>query len=329
MVDFAGGMLRVNESGMFVNLRDKTIALDPRRKVKADYVFISHAHSDHLPASVGDSTVIASEETVTLAKARGLKIERHVDSLPGIELPDTGHILGSRGILVDGVLYYTGDIAGRKRGFMNKGRPVSCETLLVETTYGRENFSFPPLAEILLNANKLISGALEAGRPAIIQGYPLGKSQVLTYLFQSWSPLYVYGNVNIYNRIYRELGVELPQAEPFPKNSSLISKHGVIVFPTTGDRGETKKLISKSKATVIRFTGWAITKPFANEHTTMLPVSDHADYFELLKFVSECRPEYVLTTHGYAKDFAFSLRRYGFRAKPLQERQIPLTEYFE
>jgi hypothetical protein len=58
--------------GIIVEYGQSRIALDPVKKFKADYVFLSHAHSDHLPPSVGDATVIASDETVKLAQERGL-----------------------------------------------------------------------------------------------------------------------------------------------------------------------------------------------------------------------------------------------------------------
>jgi putative mRNA 3-end processing factor len=311
----------------------RKIALDPTRRFRADYVFISHAHSDHLPPSFGDATVIASEETIRLAQQRGLKVQRHVDSLPGLELVETGHILGSRGLFVDGLFYYTGDLGGRARAFMPSPKRVKCETLVIESTYGRPNYVFPPLASVLLHANRLISGALDRGRSAVIEGYPLGKSQVLTYLFQSWSPLYVYGSVKTYNDIYRELGVELPECAEFISSPAELNKlkrrPGVAVFPTTGLRGEARRYVESIKAAVIRFTGWALSYSASTPGSQLLPISDHADFQELTRFVRSCRPDTVLTCHGFASEFSMQLRSEGYSSRPVSERQVSITDYIE
>jgi putative mRNA 3-end processing factor len=327
----SGLLLRETPKGLFLEMGTKKIALDPTRKVSADYIFISHAHSDHLPKSVGDATVIASEETVSLARQRGLRIERHQDSAPGIQLVDTGHILGSRGLLADGVFYYTGDLGGRSRGFMKAPRRVRCGTLLIESTYGRPQYRFPPLATVLRTANELISSAIEAGRPAFIEGYPLGKSQVLTYLFQSWSPLHVFGTVKTYNDIYRDFGVDLPSPSRHIKTADELrrekGKGSLIIAPSTSVKGEVRSAVSDINAMVLRFTGWALLRSAGFHDTSMLPISDHADYFELIKFVEQCRPDEVITTHGYASDFAISLKRLGYSARALGQRQFRITDY--
>ncbi|MEM3637174.1 MAG: MBL fold metallo-hydrolase [Conexivisphaerales archaeon] len=321
-------------SGIVVEYGEKRIALDPVRKFKADYVFISHAHSDHLPPSVGDAKVIASEETVRLATERGLKITNYSDSFKNAELIDTGHILGSRGFYLDRTLLYTGDLAGRARGFMPAPKRVSCETLIIESTYGRQQYRFPPLASVLRSANSVVSAAIEAGKAVAIEGYPLGKSQVLTYLFQSWSPLYVYGSVARYNRIYTSFGVDLPlnvhTMSSADELSTLARRAGIAIFPTTAIKGEVRERLAKMNIPILRFTGWAINPAsrYAN-NSTMFPVSDHADYYELISYAQSCRPDLVLTCHGYSADLAASLRRVGIRAKTISERQLSITEYLE
>lgn len=332
-LSYSGISLKETAGGLLLEMGRKKIALDPTGRADADYVFISHAHSDHLPKSVGDATVIASEETVRLAAERGLKIERYRDSIPGIQLFDTGHILGSRGLLADGVFYYTGDLGGRPRGFMPSPKRVHCETLLVESTYGLPMYKFPPLASVLHAANKLISSAIESGRPVLLEGYPLGKSQVLTYLFQSWSPLLVFGKVKLYNDIYSDFGIEMPQISRHINTPEELKREEgrgpIVVVPTTTIKGQMRDTISQINALVIRFTGWAL-KSGQSRAATMLPISDHADYPELVKFVHSCRPDEVLTTHGYAFDFANYLKRLGFNARPVgQGRQVRITDYLE
>ncbi len=319
-------------AGIIVEYGQSRIALDPVKKFKADYVFLSHAHSDHLPPSVGDATVIASDETVKLAQERGLHISSHTDSFKGAELIDTGHILGSRGFLLEQSLLYTGDIAGRARGFMPAPKRVSCETLIIESTYGRPIYRFPPLATVLKNANRLISSYIEAGRGVAIEGYPLGKSQVLTYLFQSWSPLYVYGSVAKYNRIYSSFGIDLPEKThqlSFPEQIEALKRGGVAIFPTTGVKGEVREKLHKLNIPLLRFTGWAMNSYTKNDSLSMFPISDHADFSELISYAERCKPELVLTCHGFSSDLASFLRRNGLKARTISERQLSLTEYLE
>lgn len=49
----------------------------------------------------------------------------------------------------------------------------------------------------------------------------------------------------------------------------------------------------------------------------VMPVSDHCDYNELVAAVKQCNPEKVYTFHGFASEFAKSLKDMGFDAEPI------------
>jgi DNA ligase-1 len=55
----------------------------------------------------------------------------------------------------------------------------------------------------------------------------------------------------------------------------------------------------------------------------LIPMSDHADFPELLRHVSDVGPEVVVTHHGYARDFARILVARGIPADPLVSRSEP------
>src|SRR6185503_9732060 len=56
------------------------------------------------------------------------------------------------------------------------------------------------------------------------------------------------------------------------------------------------------------------------------PLSDHADYPDLLRYVELVQPKRVLTLHGFAAEFARDLRERGMDAWALsEENQLELT----
>src|SRR5215216_4172254 len=63
-------------------------------------------------------------------------------------------------------------------------------------------------------------------------------------------------------------------------------------------------------------TGWALMPgaKFRYQVDEIFPLSDHADYPELVQCVEHVHPRLVYTVHGYASDFARDLRARGLEA---------------
>ncbi len=304
--------------GALLELGGRRIALDPRADVQADVVFVSHAHSDHLPRARALSGVLATEETIRLAEARGVRLRARSEG-GGLELVPTGHILGSAGLLVEGYVYYTGDMAGRPREFMEGPRRVSCGVLITESTYGRPEYRFPPHAEIVDGLRKFLAEQYNVGRPAVLIGYPLGKSQVLQHAVRGWRPLVTFSSVESYSKIYRSLGVDLPEPDVVVRSpDELLGVRGpaVVIAPSTL-RSRVIAVAERIGAGVAWFSGWALR--FRVPGALGFPLSDHADHRELLEFARSTGAEEVLTYHGFSSDLARSLRDLGLRARPLPE----------
>jgi Cft2 family RNA processing exonuclease len=53
----------------------------------------------------------------------------------------------------------------------------------------------------------------------------------------------------------------------------------------------------------------------------LIPMSDHADFDDLLAHVRDVGPERVLTHHGFAREFARILSEKGIDAAALQGRE--------
>ncbi|MFZ9747160.1 MAG: ATP-dependent DNA ligase, partial [Opitutaceae bacterium] len=74
-------------------------------------------------------------------------------------------------------------------------------------------------------------------------------------------------------------------------------------------------------------TGWALDPGAIHRHQcdAAFPLSDHADFNDLLRFVEQVNPRRVYTLHGFARDFAATLRERGIEAWALsEENQLDL-----
>jgi putative mRNA 3-end processing factor len=328
-----GGIRVSSNSGIQVDVGETRFVLDPKGAVRADWAFVSHAHIDHMHNPARGEKVIASKETGDLAKARGYDLGRTVEEVEGVELLDSGHILGSRAIKIADEVFYTGDASGRERAFLGKCRTRQARILIMETTYGSPEYVFPQTAKLVREVNGLIGSAFDRGRPVVLMGYPLGKAQLLAYYFSSWEPLYFHERVAEMNTIHVNYGVPLKAGHSFnPKEDadSLPSGPWVMVAPMASSRSRLMAhLRKKYGAILVAFSGWAVRGGYSRSLGAdySFPLSDHCDYSELIKLVEAVSPETVYTTHGFAAEFASDLRRMGFSARTLSAYQSSLSDY--
>lgn len=320
------GRVTLGQSGIMVQQDGTTIALDPSHPVDCDFTFVSHAHVDHLHKRGRKkirTKILASKETTLIAHARGYEIVDATDEHDGFQLVDTGHILGSRGLLIGGDdVYYTGDISVRERAFMKGAKVPHAKTLIIESTFGRPEYVFPEISEVTHRTNKIISEMYDLGKPVILMGYTLGKAQLLTKLFGHWD-LIIHDSVYKINSIYSELGVELSNTmthSQAQEKGTLSKSPWVMVAPLMSDRSAfVKEMRDRYDAVTIGFSGWAVGSRYRYMMGLdyVMPLSDHCDYKELVTAVKRCRPDKIYTFHGFAKEFAESLCEMGFDAEPV------------
>jgi putative mRNA 3-end processing factor len=307
--------------------------LDPKRAVNADLTFVSHAHIDHMHMPSKNEHIIASLVTKELAAARGYDLGETTETAEGIELLDSGHILGSRAIRIDEEVYYTGDASGRDRAFLGKCRTRKARILIMETTYGSPEYIFPQTARLVKEVNSLVGESYDRGKPVILMGYPLGKAQLLSYFFSVWEPLFMHESVATINEIHTRHGVRLRQGTRFDPTRDLDrlpQGPWVMIAPMSSGRSRVMShLKRKYGAVLVAFSGWALGAGyrFSLAADYSFPLSDHCDYPELMNLVQEVSPEIVYTTHGFAAEFASDLRKVGFSAKTLYPYQSSLSEY--
>ncbi|MDA4123844.1 MAG: exonuclease [Thaumarchaeota archaeon] len=328
-----GGAKVSSNGGIQVDADGTRFILDPRGAVRADYAFVSHAHLDHMHNPSRTERVIASDATRDLAKARGYDLGQTVEEVEGVELLDSGHILGSRAIRIADEVYYTGDASGRERAFLGKCKTRRARILIMETTYGSPEYHFPQTAKLVKEVNSVIGGAYDRGKPVVLMGYPLGKAQLLSYYFSSWEPLFFHEKVAAMNKVHVDYGVPLKEGsvfDPLKDSDSLPDGPWLMVSPMSSGRSRLMSHLKKRHgAVLIAFSGWAVGGgySFSMGADYAFPLSDHCDYPELIRLVEAVSPELVYTTHGFAAEFASDLRKMGFSARTLSAYQSSLSDY--
>jgi putative mRNA 3-end processing factor len=310
------------------------IYLDPSHIMDEDFIFISHAHTDHLLKKEHlkkfnlKNKIISSNETSVIAKLRGYSIRDSLGSCDDFRLIDTSHILGSKGLLVDNKIFYTGDISLRKRAFLKKPEIPKVETLIIESTFGKPEYKFPPVDQVIHQVNSLISEMYTRGIPVILMGYSLGKAQILTSLFGTWKPLIVHDDVYQFNEIYKNFGIILEDSISLSnakEKEMLNKKPWILIYPlTNGKQKFIAYLKEKFGAVTIGFSGWAVNKSYCHVMNLdyVIPFSDHCDFDELIEVVKTSKPEKVFTTHGFQNEFARYLNYIGFNAEAIDKHKI-------
>ncbi len=301
------------------------------------FAFVSHAHADHIGLH---REVILSTVTSRLMHARlpDQKRREHrldfrqtaADIRPGlrITLYPAGHIAGSAQSFIEsdteGSLLYTGDFKLRAGLSAEATEWVQADTLIMETTFGLPRFRFPPTPEVLANVVKFCQEAIEEDVVPVLFGYSLGKSQeILMALDQAGLPAMLHGAVHRMTEVYRELKPDFPHFERYDADK-LAGK--VLICPPSANQSRMLQKIKARRTAML--TGWALTPGAVHRYQTdaCFPLSDHADYDDLLRYVELVKPKRVLTLHGYAAAFAADLRARGVEAWALsEENQMELT----
>ena len=315
-----------------LELPDHALWLDPAEA--CPLAFVSHAHSDHIARH---PEFIASAGTARLMQAR-LGGERKAHLLefgeparfPGfqITLLPAGHIFGSAQALVEsdhGSLLYTGDFKLRPGLSAEPAQWRHAETLIMETTYGLPKYRLPPTEEVIARMVAFCRESLEDGAVPVLLGYSLGKAQeILCALLAAGLTPMLHGAVYKMTEIYRQLNPGFPSGYVRYAASEVAGK--VLVCPPSANRTLMLTRLKNRRTAVL--TGWALDPgaTFRYQCDAAFPLSDHADYADLVRYVELVRPQRVLTLHGFAAAFAADLRERGVEAWALsEENQLELS----
>ena len=314
-------MIRVQyERGVY--LPENKVWLDPWDP--KSFAFVSHAHSDHIAPH---EEIIVSERTSRLMQAR-MPGERREYVLPfgeprevralRVTLLPAGHIFGSAQFFLEtdkGSLLYTGDFKLRRGRSAEAAEWREAETLVMETTYGLPRYRLPPTQLVVQQIVAFCRETIEEGATPVLLGYSLGKAQeILCSLADADLRPMLHGSVYRMTRIYEQFGQAFCEYERYDP-AAVAGK--VLICPPSANRSRMIERIKHRRVAMI--SGWAVepNAVYRYQVDAAFPLSDHADYDDLLRYVELVKPKRVLTLHGFAAEFARDLRDRGIEAWPL------------
>jgi Cft2 family RNA processing exonuclease len=289
-----------------------------------DFSFVSHAHIDHVARH---KKILATPQTARLYESRLGKTEAKILEfhqpyrLKGarIELFPSGHILGSAQIMIEkgGVtLVYTGDFKLRRCWTAEKAEIKECDILIMESTFGLPHYIFPSRREVEKEIVSFVEDNLSHNRTPVILAYTLGKAQeAMKLLGNRGFKLSVHGSICKLASVYEEFGVKFRNYLPYsPENLD----GRVLIAPPRAKNSRMILDIPRKRTALL--TGWAVDSGAKNWHGAdkLFPLSDHADFSELLEYVKKANPAKVYTVHGF-KEFVDHLKEEGFDAEELKK----------
>jgi putative mRNA 3-end processing factor len=306
-------------NGLF--LTDAQLAVDVRRRQPR--AFISHAHADHIARH---ELALATRATARFYHHRlgdQYRVQEMEFGQPvmfgslQLTVYPAGHCLGSAMLLAKNdrqSLLYTGDFKLGPSATSEPAEIPKADILVMESTFGRPQYRLPPREHAIDQLLETVASALAGGKTPVIHAYALGKAQEVTKLLTDHG-FAVLQHPLIYatSQIYLQLGVDLGNVAEYVETPP--AGHIVITLPRSMRKF---RLPGLERTLSIATTGWAVdphTK-YRWDVDVAIPLSDHADFDQLVETVRRAEPREVICTHG-PTEFADHLCDLGFNARPL------------
>jgi putative mRNA 3-end processing factor len=273
---------------------------------KADFSFVSHAHADHMPRNK-NAKAYATPATLELMDRRGFKGEKFgLQFHESIEteqfratLYPAGHILGSAMIYIETdreSILYTGDFktppSPASEGFE---APDHADLLITEATFGLPIYRWKPMEELIQEIQDFAISSLDEGYTPIFLGYNLGKAQEIMHILAPLGlPVMIHGAGYKLCDVYEKYGVDLGNYSAYDRENC---EGNILITPSSAlSKGFASNL---SKTKVAYCSGWASNESRRTQLTAdiLIPLSDHLDFFELIRFCKQLSPKHVYVTH--------------------------------
>jgi len=317
------------DEGVCVENRGTKLVFDPQRNDRSvSDVFITHAHFDHAHGfSFKESQKVSTEETGKIVTAYGKELNNwkplplggrvKVDDIEVVS-HNAGHVLGSalyEVITPEGNIVYTGDLQFKDSFTMKAAEPVSCDILIMESTFGSPSFSFPNRDEVAQEMVEWALKTIENRKVPAFKADSLGNAQEITKAFNMNSklPVMVHWRIAQFNNIYKAYGENLEFLDANSEEASEVASSGECIFIAP----KNLNLTGHSELDPALVSGWAL---WARKDENAFALSDHADFNQLIEFARACRPRVVLTCFGgrFNAILANQVQKHlGVEARPL------------
>ncbi|QDU96004.1 MBL fold metallo-hydrolase RNA specificity domain-containing protein [Lignipirellula cremea] len=313
-----------------LKLTDIDLAIDVRRRQPRG--FVSHAHADHIAPH---ETAYCTPATAVMYRHR-LGEHRKVAEMPfgkTLEWSDlrlttlpSGHILGAAMLLAESDklrLLYTGDFKLGHSATAERAAIPQVDILVMESTFGDPQYRWPDRTATLERFFRLVEDTLNDGLTPLVHAYVLGKAQEITRLLTQRG-LCVYQHPLIYeiSQLYEKCGCPLGDYRLYEGSCP----PGAVVMAPPRSQKRAVALSGLGPVRTFFLTGWALNNsvPWRMKVDHALPLSDHADYTELLSMVEQANPRVIYCTHG-PESFADRLIALGHDARVLgRDNQLRL-----
>ena len=210
----------------------------------------------------------------------------------GIEFSafNAGHIIGSLQFFFEmggKEIVFTGDFNLEKRLILRPAQILKGDVLIIDATYGAPHYVFPQRGELYRKVVSIARDYFEEGLPIIFKGRRIGTAQELVALMNASTdvlPLvedaiarhnFIYEMHGEWLGMYAYWNAQAPDA-PLP----------IIVGLNSTCRGRIPSCIC---------TGWAKGKQG-------LPLSSHADYSQIIRYVKESNASFVIPFCGFREE---------------------------
>lgn len=281
------------------------IALDGYHP-KAEYVFVSHAHADHMPRN-RNTLAYASEATLELMRLRGYNGDGNILSFGEtvesdrfrVQIYPAGHILGSAMIYVETdeeSLLYTGDFrtppSPATEGF---NAPEQADIVITEATFSLPIYKWKTNDELAEEVRSFASHTLAENYTPVFLAYNLGKAQELMHLLAPLNhPMMIHGAGFKMCPVYEKFGINLGPYETYDRDSC---EGKILICPSSALSNGFASNISKKR--IAYCSGWASNESRRTQLTVdkLIALSDHLDFFELINFCKQLNPKKVYITH--------------------------------
>jgi putative mRNA 3-end processing factor len=316
--------LRPGPSGLYCAPGD--FHIDPAGAVPR--AVITHGHSDH--ARPGHAAVLATADTLAIMRLRLGELGQTQALAYGeplrvndvtVTLVPAGHILGSAQVVID----YQGQRAVVSGDYKRHADPtcdafalVPCDLFVTEATFGLPVYRHEPDGR---EVQKLLASLRDfPERTHQIGVYGLGKCQRLIALLRRAGyerPIWLHGALRAMTDYYVSRGFDLGEVPNAADAPDKLAGEIVLSPPSAlGDRWSRRFADPLAGFA----SGWMRIRGRVRQRGVELPliISDHCDWPELIRTITETGAGEVWVTHGREEALVHELGKRQIKARALR-----------